>query len=78
MDKITIEVCVGTPCYLMGARELLDDMQKLESESEGKIKVKTSHCIDDRCEKAPVVRVNGEIYQDITPDKLRKIVSAKL
>ena len=78
MDKIIVEVCVGTPCYLMGARELLDDMQKLKSEYKEKIKVKTSHCIDNRCEKAPVAKVNGEVYENMNPDKLRKIVAKKL
>ena len=78
MGKIKIEGCVGTPCYLMGARELLDEMQNLASQYEDKIRVIISHCIDDCCDKAPVARVNGKIYEDMTPDKLREIVLKKI
>lgn len=78
MKKLTVEVCIGTPCYLMGARELIDDMTELQNEYEDKIKFKTLHCIEERCENAPVVKVDGEIYEEMTPDKLREIILKRI
>ena len=43
-----------------------------------KIKLKTAHCIDDCCDKAPVAKVDNQIYEDLTPDKLREIVLKKI
>ncbi len=78
MDKIKVEICLGTPCYLMGARELIDDMKSLREEHPDKIKLKTLHCIEDRCDKAPIVKVDGQIYEEMNPDKLRKLVLDKI
>ena len=78
MNKVKVEICIGTPCYLMGARELIDEMQKLKSIYEDKIELKSLHCIEERCEKAPIVKVNGQIYEEVTYDKLQKIVKDKL
>jgi len=62
----------------MGARELIDEMQKIKKEYKDKIELKSLHCIEERCEKAPIVKVNGEIYEEVTYDKLQKVVKEKL
>lgn len=78
MKKVKVEICIGTPCYLMGARELIDGMQELKKEYEDTIELKSLHCIEERCEKAPIVKVNGIIYEEVTYDKLQKVVKNKL
>ncbi|MDZ7673403.1 MAG: NAD(P)H-dependent oxidoreductase subunit E [Halanaerobiales bacterium] len=78
MSKVKVEICIGTPCYLMGARELIDEMQRMKKEYEDKIELKSLHCIEERCEMAPIVKVNGEIYEEVTYDKLQKLVKEKL
>lgn len=78
MNKVKVEICIGTPCYLMGARELIDGMQELKKEYEDKIELKSLHCIEERCEKAPIVKVNEIIYEEVTYDKLLNIVKDKL
>lgn len=78
MSNVKVEICIGTPCYLMGARELIDEVQKMKKEYEDKIELKSLHCIEERCEKAPIVKINGEIYEEVTYDKLQKIVKEKL
>jgi NADH:ubiquinone oxidoreductase subunit E len=74
MSKNTLKICIGTPCHLMGAAELLESVENLDLRILQKIEVKTSHCIDDCCEKAPVAEFNGKVYQDLNPEKLYKII----
>ncbi|MGM0445269.1 MAG: NAD(P)H-dependent oxidoreductase subunit E [Bacillota bacterium] len=78
MSNVKVEICIGTPCYLMGARELIDEVQKMKKEYEDKIELKSLHCIEERCEKAPIVKINGEIYEEVTYDKLQRVVKEKL
>ncbi len=74
MSKNTLKICIGTPCHLMGAAELLESVENLDLRMRQKIEVKTSHCIDDCCEQAPVAEFNGKVYQDLNPEKLYKII----
>jgi len=74
MSKNTLKICIGTPCHLMGAAELLESVENLDLSMRQKIEVKTSHCIDDCCEQAPVAEFNGKVYQDLNPEKLYKII----
>lgn len=74
MSKNTLKICIGTPCHLMGAAELLESVENLDLRMLQKIEVKTSHCIDDCCEQAPVAEFNGKVYQDLNPEKLYKII----
>ncbi|TDO83301.1 thioredoxin-like protein [Halanaerobium saccharolyticum] len=74
MPKNTLKICIGTPCHLMGASELLELIAELDQNLRDKIELKTSHCIDDCCEQAPVAEFNGRIYQDLNPEKLYKII----
>lgn len=78
MDKNILEICIGTPCYLMGAAELLETAEKFDNKLKEKLKLKTVSCIEGCCSKAPVIKLNGKIYQNITPDKLNKIISENI
>jgi NADH:ubiquinone oxidoreductase subunit E len=74
MSKNILKICIGTPCHLMGAADLLESVENLNQKLREKIELKTSHCIDNCCEKAPVAEFNGKIYQDLNPEKLDKII----
>jgi len=78
MSKNILKICVGTPCHLMGAAELLELLENLDPELSQKIELKTSHCIDNCCEQAPVAEFNGKVYQDLNPEKLYKIISENI
>lgn len=78
MAKNVLEICIGTPCYLMGAAELLESAENFDNKLKEKLEIKTSNCIEDCCSQAPVVRFNGQIYQNITPEKLNKIISENI
>jgi len=74
MSKNNLRICIGTPCHLMGAANLLESVEKFDHNLRQKIDLETSHCIDNCCEQAPVAEFNGEIYQNLTPEKLYKII----
>lgn len=74
MEKIEVEICVGTPCHLMGAEELLDMVKNLPEKYENNFKFKSSHCIEDKCDMAPVIKIDGKIYGEQNPEKLRELL----
>ncbi|ADO77723.1 NAD(P)H-dependent oxidoreductase subunit E [Halanaerobium praevalens] len=69
-----LKICIGTPCHLMGAADLLEAVEELDLDLKNQIEIKTTHCIDNCCDKAPVIKFNGKIYQDLNPEKLYKII----
>ncbi|RCW49218.1 MULTISPECIES: NAD(P)H-dependent oxidoreductase subunit E [unclassified Halanaerobium] len=77
MTKKILEICIGTPCYLMGASELIEYYNNLESRIKDKIELRTSHCLEDKCEKGPVIKFDDKLYFDVTPERLSKIIRKK-
>ncbi|RCW54199.1 MULTISPECIES: NAD(P)H-dependent oxidoreductase subunit E [Halanaerobium] len=74
MSKNILKICIGTPCHLMGAANLLESVEKFDCKLRQKIELKTSHCIDNCCDQAPVAEFNGKVYQNLNPEKLYKII----
>ncbi len=69
MKRCTVEICVGTPCHLMGAQDLLSAVQSMSREQLELIHLKTVPCLRS-CEHSPAVRIDGEIFAPMTPEKL--------
>jgi len=78
MPQNILKICIGTPCHLMGAADLMESVEELDQSLRERIELKTSHCIDNCCDKAPVAEFNGKIYQDLNPEKLYKIISENI
>lgn len=65
MEKILVEICSGTACYVMGGSELLLLEENLPENLRDKVEIEGRTCIEE-CKhsengKAPFVRVNGEL-----------------
>jgi NADH:ubiquinone oxidoreductase subunit E len=75
MNKVKVEICCGTACYLLGAAKLMDIEEKLPENFRGKVEIEARTCLD-LCERenlggAPYVRFNGsEIMAQATPEKV--------
>ena len=75
MDKVTVEVCCGMACYLLGAAKLMSLDEALPEDCRGRVEVEAKTCLD-LCEReslggAPYVRVNGsEVICQATPEKV--------
>lgn len=62
MEKIKIEICCGTACYLLGASRLLELENTLPEELRDRVEIEARPCLN-LCEQeslggAPYVRIN--------------------
>lgn len=77
--KYTIQVCLGTACYVKGAAEIMDAIKdELNIEvgqvtDDGVFSLQGARCLG-ACGLAPVIMINDKIHGDLTPDKIRKVL----
>ena len=75
MEKVKVEICCGTACYLLGAEKLMNIEDMLPEDCRGKVEIEARTCLD-LCERenlggAPYVRFNGEeIMGRATPERV--------
>lgn len=82
MKKIQIEICCGTTCYMLGANRLLNLENEMPSELRGRAEIRAlpcmSLCNDTELTGAPYVKVNGEVIEKATfekvCDKVRELI----
>lgn len=63
MEKVKVEICCGTACYLLGAATLMNLEDSLSAEVKDKVSIEARPCLDlceqEKLEGAPFVRFNG-------------------
>ena len=75
MQKVQVEICCGTACFLLGASEMMDMEEALPEELRVRVEILPRTCLG-LCErenigKAPFVRFgNGEVMSDASRDKV--------
>ena len=73
MEKVKVEICCGTACYILGASRLVDLEAELPEEIRGKVEIEARPCLNF-CEEgqlggAPYVGFNGtEVRAQATPE----------
>ncbi len=77
-----ITTCLGTACHVRGAPRILDEaLAQLglsapgETTDDGAFTVETVNCLG-ACALAPVVVIDGEYYDHVTPAKLQGLLRA--
>jgi NADH:ubiquinone oxidoreductase subunit E len=74
-----IHVCMGTACYVRGAAKLIDKIKadfKVdpgETTSDRRLSLEEVRCIGC-CAIGPVMTVDGDVYGDITPEKISSVL----
>jgi len=80
MGKNIIRVCKTITCAMKGKNQILFAIQNM-------LKIKTGETTPDRmftlletnclgwCHKAPAMLINNDVYTDLTPEKVREILS---
>ncbi len=72
-----IRICLGTCCHLMGGSDLYSFFEEHREKSEVEFELETPSCLD-YCNQAdyeaPIVQVEEKIYDDVTIEKLKKIM----
>jgi NADH-quinone oxidoreductase subunit E len=83
VGKYLVSVCKTLPCQLRGSREISTAMaERLEvplggTDESGMVTVEEVECLA-ACDGAPVVQVNTENYEGLSPDEAMELLEALL
>jgi NADH-quinone oxidoreductase E subunit len=73
-----VQVCTTTPCWLRGSDEILDTCKKKLGidagvTQDGKFSLIEVECLG-ACVNAPMVQINDDYYEDLTPASMKKLL----
>jgi len=77
--KHTVQVCLGTACYIRGGDRLEEKIETLlavrpgETTRDGEFTLETVHCLGS-CSMSPVIRVDEETYGRLKVDRVSRIL----
>lgn len=75
VGKFHIQVCGTTPCWLRGSGDLMDackkhlDIDHGQVTADGKFGLSEVECLG-ACANAPMVQINDDYYEDLTPERM--------
>jgi NADH:ubiquinone oxidoreductase subunit E len=78
--KYTINVCLGTACYVRGGKDVINKLKEMlevevgETTKDLKYSLEVMRCIG-ACGLAPAMTINGKVFKQVNPNKLQKIMS---
>ncbi len=79
VGKYHLQFCTNISCCLMGAEELLEHCEKKigieagETSKDKRFTITETECLG-ACGTAPVVQINDDYYENLTPDRLDKVL----
>ena len=79
VGKYHVQVCQNLSCSLMGAEHIIEHLQKKlkisvgETTSDKKFTLTRVECLG-ACGTAPVMQINDDYYEDLTPEKVDAIL----
>lgn len=73
MEKINVQICMGTSCYLLGAHAIIDYLESLPAKKKQHLEISGSTCLK-ACGKGPNVKINDELYTSVTPEKIKDLI----
>jgi NADH-quinone oxidoreductase subunit G len=78
-EKVKVNVCVGTNCFVKGSQGVLRDLlEKVNEEQlDDRVDVAASFCFE-KCEHGPTVQVDGEMHHHCTAPQACAILQAHL
>lgn len=80
MGKFVIRICKTITCSMKGEKQILlaiEDMLKIrvgETSPDGKFSLLETNCLGF-CHKAPAMLINNDVYTELTPEKVREILT---
>ncbi len=81
MGKYVIRVCKTITCAMKGKNQVIfaiQDMLKVkigETTPDGRFSLLETNCLG-WCHKAPAMLINDEVYTELTPEKVREVLTA--
>jgi len=80
LGRNIIRVCKSLPCYLKNSQPIINCVEKEigikpgETTPDGRFSLQLTNCIG-ACDKAPAMMINHDVYGDLTPQKISKILA---
>lgn len=83
MEKISVKVCLGTTCFVMGSANLQELIDIVPEKYGEKVDVSGVPCLglcsaDWEFSKAPYVKVDNDIIKEATVEKVISAIDEKL
>ena len=79
MGKHHVQVCTTTPCWLRGSGDIMKTCENHlhvhngETSADGLFTVTEVECLG-ACVNAPMVQINDNYYEDLTPERMKEIL----
>ncbi|MCV3769837.1 MAG: NADH-quinone oxidoreductase subunit NuoE [Wolbachia pipientis] len=80
VGKYLVQICRTTPCWLCNSEEILSTFKKKlrisidETTKDNLFTLKEVECLG-ACISAPVIRINNDFYENLTPQKVENIIT---
>jgi NADH:ubiquinone oxidoreductase subunit E len=77
--EYTIRVCMGTACYVRGGAKIVKRLTEMLGVEVGgttkdrKFTLEVMRCLG-ACGLAPAIMINDQVYRQVNPDKLNRII----
>lgn len=83
MEKVSVKVCLGTTCFVMGSANLQELIDIVPAKYGDKVDVSGVPClglcsVDWEFSKAPYVKVNNEVVKEATVEKVLSEIDRQL
>ena len=83
MDKISVKICMGTTCYVMGGSSLQELVDIIPRKYGNKVEIENVSCLsicssEWKYTKAPYVKINDDIIEEATVEKVLDNIERKL
>mgnify|MGYP006275405113 CR=1 FL=1 len=81
VGKFLVQLCTTTPCWLCGSSDIVNATQdhlgiKIgETTADGLFTLEEVECLG-ACVNAPMVQINDDYYEDLTPERIVQILDA--
>ncbi len=79
LGRNVIMACKSLPCFLKNSELIISSIKDRigikpgETTPDGKFSFQLTNCIG-ACDKAPAIMINSDVYGDLTPDKIARIL----
>jgi NADH:ubiquinone oxidoreductase subunit E len=74
MKKFHLEICCGTTCFMLGANQLMNIENEMPADLRAQTDVRALPCLglcnDKELSGAPYVKLNGEVIEKATAEKI--------
>ena len=77
--KYTIQICLGTACYVRGGKQIVDKIKEIlgidigMTTEDGRFSLEVMRCIG-ACGLAPAISINNTVHKRVNPNKIQEIL----